>query len=252
MEKLKTILWFAKRPSFYNAALHIILRRLLNKNDRKQHQKALEWCNKNKTTMEDVLISLNGKVEPLFSAVHKDLITKGEKILKNLPVTMGGAGGINIIYTLIKIYQPKKIVETGVAAGWSSLAILKGIEEIPDARLISVDMPYPKMNNENYVGCVVPEILRHKWTLIRQPDRYGLVKAIRLLKEVDFCHYDSDKSYSGRTWAYRIIWKSLNPGGILVSDDIQDNIAFKEFCERVGKKPFVLEDSQRFIGIIIK
>ena len=39
-------------------------------------------------------------------------------------------------------------------------------------------MPYPKMNNENFVGIVIPDNLRKKWHLVRQPDRRGIKKAI--------------------------------------------------------------------------
>lgn len=233
------------------AALHIFFRRVFLRNDRKQHYEALKWCNSNKSQIEGIISSFTTTIEPLFSFSHKELIDSGNKIISDLPIIMGGAGGIDIIFALVKIFKPKKCIETGVAAGWSSLAILKGIESTPNADLISVDMPYPKMNNENHVGCVVPESLRQKWTLIREPDRNGLEKAIKLAGNVDFCHYDSDKSYTGRLWAYRLIWKHLNDGGIMISDDIQDNIAFKKFCDEVNKEPFIIEDNNRFIGIII-
>lgn len=234
------------------AALHIFLRRAVLRNDRKQHDEALIWCNANKSSLEAILASFTSTTEPLFSISHKELIDRGKKIIGGLPVIMGGAGGIDIIFALTRILRPKKSIETGVAAGWSSLAILKAIEDIKDAILISVDMPYPKMNNENYVGCVVPESLRKKWTLIREPDRNGLVKALKMADKIDFCHYDSDKSYSGRLWAYRLIWKHINHGGIMISDDIQDNIAFKEFCEEIETTPFIIEDNNRFIGVIKK
>jgi predicted O-methyltransferase YrrM len=251
MEKLKTLLWFLKRPAFYMAALHIFFRRAVLRNDRRQHHEALTWCNSNKSKIEEIIAFFTPTIESPFSTRHKELIDRGKKIIGDLPVTMGGAGGIDIIFAFARILRPKKSIETGVAAGWSSLAILKAIEDIKDAVLISVDMPYPKMNNENYVGCVVPESLRQKWTLIREPDRNGLVKALKMAGKLDFCHYDSDKSYSGRRWAYRLIWKHLNHGGILISDDIQDNIAFKKFCDEVKKEPFILEDNNRYIGIII-
>ena len=33
-------------------------------------------------------------------------------------------------------------------------------------------------------------------------------------KKFDFCHYDSDKSYQGRMFAYNKIWKNLKKKGI--------------------------------------
>jgi hypothetical protein len=39
-------------------------------------------------------------------------------------------------------------------------------------------MAYPKMNNDAFVGIVVPERLRGQREIIRAPDRRGLEKAI--------------------------------------------------------------------------
>ena len=65
-------------------------------------------------------------------------------------------------------------------------------------KLVSVDMPYVKRGNEPYVGSVVPPALHENWTLIREPDRNGIAKAIKLHGgRIDLCHYDSDKSWWG-------------------------------------------------------
>ena len=57
---------------------------------------------------------------------------------------MGGSAHIDLLYDCVKILKPTNIIETGVAFGWSSLAILKAISENKNGKLISVDMPYPK------------------------------------------------------------------------------------------------------------
>jgi hypothetical protein len=46
------------------------------------------------------------------------------------------------------------------------------------AHLVSVDMSYPIMNYEPWVGIVVPERMRANWEIVREPDRRGLEKAI--------------------------------------------------------------------------
>ena len=109
------------------------------------------------------------------------------------------------------------------------------------------------MNNEAFVGIVVPDTLRDKWELVREPDRNGLVKAIaRLGGKIDFCHYDSDKSYWGRQFGFEHMWAALQPGGVFVSDDIQDNLAFKEFVEahKIGFAVTCYE--QKYVGILRK
>ena len=114
-------------------------------------------------------------------------------------------------------------------------------------------MAYPKMGNEQWVGVVVPEELRRNWTLLRQPDRYGVARAIAIhAASIDLCHYDSDKSYYGRQWAYPRLWRSLRARGIFISDDIQDNFAFKDFAESRAVDPIVVECEGKFVGICVK
>ena len=88
-------------------------------------------------------------------------------------------------------------METGVAYGWSSLAILLAIKDSKDAKLISNDMPYVNMGNDDYVGCVISNKLKYKWELQRLPDVRGIPLALKKFKNIiDLCLYDSDKSYT--------------------------------------------------------
>ena len=81
----------------------------------------------------------------------------------------------------------------------------------------------------------------------------GIKKGLSILNySIDFCHYDSDKSYYGRTYAYPLLWKSLSPGGVFISDDIQDNLAFKEFVEEKKTDFAVTEYKGKFVGITRK
>ena len=109
------------------------------------------------------------------------------------------------------------------------------------------------MNNEEFVGIVVMDSLRDNWELIREPDRNGIKKALKKFGGViDLCHYDSDKSYYGRMYAYPILWNALKKGGVFISDDIQDNMAFREFVE-IRKLNFaVTKSAEKYIGIIYK
>ena len=149
---------------------------------------------------------------------------------------------------------PKRILETGVAYGWSSYAILAALRENKiNGRLISIDMPYPSTSNNEYVGIVVPTELRKHWRLIRLPDRPGIKKAIKLNNGTfDFIHYDSDKSKSGRKYAYKLLWDSLGKGGVFISDDIEDNLEFANFVERKETIYYVIRYENKYIGIIIK
>ena len=64
------------------------------------------------------------------------------------PVNLGGAGNIDLLYSLSKAIGARSIVETGVALGWSSLAFLLSVRGLPvtgeeGARVYSTNLPHP-------------------------------------------------------------------------------------------------------------
>jgi hypothetical protein len=113
-------------------------------------------------------------------------------------------------------------------------------------------MPYPGLDNDRFVGCVVPERLRAMWKIVRSADRKALPEALAEISTIDLCHYDSDKSYAGRRWAYGLLWNALRPGGIFMSDDIGDNMAFHDFCLSVRLDPIVVRYDDKYCGMIVK
>ncbi len=163
---------------------------------------------------------------------------------------MGGPGDIDLLYGAARLSAAQRVIETGVAYGWSSLAILAGMDGRAGAQVVSVDMPYPKQNNDVWVGVVVPDRLRGMWRIRREPDRRGLERALADVGgEIDLCHYDSDKSYYGRRYAYPKLWTALRRGGVFISDDIQDNLAFAEFIDEHRPVFAVTESGGKFVGI---
>jgi hypothetical protein len=117
-------------------------------------------------------------------------------------------------------------------------------------------MPYVRGNNDSHVGLVVPERLRGHWKLIRLADRQGLPAALGELGQLDFCHYDSDKSEAGRRWAYPLIWKALRPGARLISDDINDNVGFRDYAASLGLEPLIIRVPEptgvKYVGVLTK
>ena len=117
-------------------------------------------------------------------------------------------------------------------------------------------MPFWGTKHEDKIGCVIPQEMRSKWRLIRLPDRDSIPKFVRQKSFFDLCHYDSDKSYNGKMWALPKLWRMIKKGGVLICDDINDNLAFKHFCESQNIEPIVVEtfDSQivKYVGIAIK
>ena len=253
--KLSTALWFARRPRYWAHAAELARRKLAADHDGPPHaQAATKWAAARAVPINAALtrVGLARDTDPV-PAMSLELLSEGSRRAEKSAVQMGGPADVDLLYAAAKLSGARVAVETGVAYGWSSLAILAAMERSEGVRLISIDMPYPKMNNEAFVGIVVPERLRASWTIVREPDRRGLEKALRLARgSVDLCHYDSDKSWRGRQYGFPLLWNALRLGGVFLSDDIQDNMAFAEFVAARGVRFAVTESKGKYVGIVRK
>lgn len=252
--KIATVLWFLKRPHLHRQAVRTVRRRIRPHPKEETRDEATRWCEERSVDSQTALGQLtgDGRREWSVERAHAEDFRQARLAAARSPAEMGGAGDLDVLYYLVEHLQATHVIETDVAYGWSSLAILLSLRRRPGAHLISVDMPYVRRGTEDFVGCVVPETLHPQWTLIRLPDGEGLPTAITTLGTVDLCHYDSDKTYVGRLWAYSIMWDVLRPGGYFVSDDIQDNVAFSEFATRVGQEPVVVHRGEKYVGILTR
>ena len=230
----------------------LILRKFRPFRDNTEQQDiARKWCEKYLVSYEECISklgfkSINKEVFPL------DYVKEVERKLKISKSDFGGQGHIILIYDVCENLKAVNVLETGVAYGWSSAAILQSISK-RSGKLISVDMPMLKQTDYHLIGVAVDENLKSNWELLREPDKHGLNKAIKKHNySFDLAHYDSDKSYYGRKWSQPLIWKYLRKGGVFISDDIEDNVAFKEFVESKNLDFFVLKFEGKYVGVIRK
>ena len=244
-----------RRPPFWAHAVALTLRKFGNHRDTSAEQaEAKAWAEGRSVSvavaLDSIGLSSDGERLPEFP---EELRAEGAALASRAPISMGGPGDMQLLYAATIRSRARRVVETGVAYGWSSLALLAGLEMNRDGRLISVDMPYPKMNNESWVGIAVPARFRASWTVVREPDRFGLKKALAAFENtIDLCHYDSDKSVQGRAYAYPLLWNALKAGGIFISDDIQDNLAFRDFVHERAVPFAVTEFQGKYVGIARK
>lgn len=252
LEKIRTGLWFLGRPTHWAHGWALSRRKFLPDHDTPAHvRQAGGWAAGKAVSIPEALRSIG--LEGTLHALDPALMSEAQDRAARSAVQMGGPGDLPLLHTVTCLLRPQAIVETGVAYGWSSLAILSALEANQEGHLFSVDMPYPKMGNDAFVGIVVPDRFKARWTLVREPDRNGLSKAIDLAGgRIDLAVYDSDKSYYGRKFAFPLIWSALRPGGVFVSDDIQDNMGFAEFVEEKGVSFAVTESDGKFVGICRK
>ncbi len=68
-----------------------------------------------------------------------------------------------IIYTIIRCFKPRIVVETEVANGASSTFILSALEKNNFGKLYSIDLPSKDLLLKEEVGWLVPQSLRNRW-----------------------------------------------------------------------------------------
>tara|TARA_B100001057_G_scaffold367089_1_gene370454 strand:- start:226 stop:990 length:765 start_codon:yes stop_codon:yes gene_type:complete len=252
INKIIIIIWFILRPSFYPHFFSLIKRKFLFNHDTELNRiNAFRWAKDKSVSYPEALQKLDFKGD--IVGLDSDTINEAKKLKEKSLTRMGGSGHIHLLYDCVKLLKAKIVLETGVAYGWSSLSILKALFELKNGKLLSIDMPYPGKKNENDVGIVVPNYLKKNWILIRKPDNPGIIEALSLAGgKIDLCHYDSDKSWWGRDFAYPILWNAIKPNGLFISDDIQDNLYFSNFVEKNSLKFTVVEFEGKFVGMIRK
>ena len=263
-QKFETLIWYLKRPSLYrelgrqsiNAGKAIWQRETVDE----VGAQGLEWCKQNKeeeiSFFETLGLQTNLSASPKIlslSESHPDVWKAAHAVVDSCPVKMGGPANVDLIYQLVLELPALRVVETGVASGWSSLAVLAAMDDLGRGELVSTDRPYPRSDNDPWVGHAVPDSLRHRWTLLRLPDRDSLPNAIKKLATLDLAHHDSDKSYDGRMYVYKTCWPALRIGGVLLSDDIEENLAFRDFSACVNRTPHVFSKKPgNYCGALIK
>jgi predicted O-methyltransferase YrrM len=259
--QLNTLRWYARRPRLWKQFFRVVREKRSTVTEdvrRTEAEKtaATEWAERSAISEAEALARITGSDTVLrLSTECAGDVAAGQARQRSCPVKMGSGADYDLLYTLAERIGCVSAVETGVAFGWSSFALLHSLAK-RGGRLISTDMPYPLRENDAFVGCVVPERLRNRWTLLRAADRDALPTALKRLSPIDLCHYDSDKSKAGRQWAYPRLWNALRPGGIFLTDDVQDNLGYAEFCASVGLPPLVVRVPERqgfkYGGILVK
>ena len=147
------------------------------------------------------------------------------------------------LYLVCRYIHPSKVVETGVHHGYSSAFVLKALEEI-GGHLYSIDLPNVGYQTDDggirqdflrlgaKTGFVVPDRLKANWELILGDSREKLPKLLESIGEIDIFHHDSMHTYDLMTFEYETVWPYLKDNGLLLSDDVGANNAFKDFCHR--------------------
>ena len=233
----------------------VMIKKLLKRLEKNNSILAAKWAeSKVKLTTTEFCQNIDKKLyEEIISEVA---IIKGdaETRLSNLKLNLGGGGNYFLLYFLVRKFFPKKTIETGVAAGWSSLSILRALHKNKVGKLYSSDFPYFRLKNpEKLIGILAKEEPNlNDWILDIRGDDIALLDFARKLDDssVDLFHYDSDKSYSGRAKALQTMKNKFSKDAIIIFDDIQTDLYFFDLVSDKANNFHVLKFEGKYIGIL--
>lgn len=243
--KIKYILINAMKKGNFG----IMVKKIIKKFETDSKIEARKWANENSISLHDYCNKINSQIWQESIEACNQIKLECKKTLNTINHKLGGGGAYPLIYFHCRIIKPKVVVETGVAAGWSSFAILESLRINGKGQLFSSDFPYFRLKNpEQFVGCLVPKSIRTNWSLDLRGDEIAIPEICNKIQNIDIFHYDSDKSYSGRLFAIRQIQTKLSLNSIVIFDDIQYNLFFKNLVQYLNCEYQVFEFQGKFIG----
>jgi predicted O-methyltransferase YrrM len=128
--------------------------------------------------------------------------------------------------------RPEHVVETGVARGVTSAAVLSALHANGAGRLFSIDLPPLTGPWAEQSGAAVAPELRGRWTYVRGATLRRLPQVLDQLPAIDLFIHDSLHTYRTMTFEFTRAWAALREGGVVLSDDIDDSRAFHDFVAR--------------------
>lgn len=184
-------------------------------------------------------------------AWHDAFMARARAVLAETGVQMGGGGETRLLYFLVRLRKPTHVVETGVASGFSTEAILAAMAANDHGTLHSSDFPYFRLSSpEEHIGAVVQDDHKDRWRLHLKGDRRNLPTILKEVGPVGLFHYDSDKSRRGREFGLSAISPVLEDGAIVVMDDIHNDLFFHDLTIATGQPWSVTGSAACPVGVL--
>jgi predicted O-methyltransferase YrrM len=218
---------------------------------RPEHRdEAAVWCHGRAESADDFANNLDPGLWAETGAWANEFEPRAREHVASLGVRLGGAGHYRLVHFLVLLLQPDVVLETGVAAGWTSQAILTALRRNGHGTLYSSDFPYFRLENpERYIGCLVDSELRLNWHLETRGDRVNLTRFLPQIDAIDILHYDSDKSIDGRQHVLDTVSAKLAADAVIVMDDVGDNTFFRDWATRSNRHIRIFEHGGRYVGL---
>jgi hypothetical protein len=95
--------------------------------------------------------------------------------------------------------------------------------------LWSIDLPPFVGRRAQETGVAVPPWLRDRWTLLSGSSRKRLPRLVSALGQIDLFVHDSSHTARNVRFELEQVWPALAPGGAVLIDDVEKNVATGEF-----------------------
>jgi predicted O-methyltransferase YrrM len=253
LEKAYVLTRAALKPSRGPIMLKKVVKRITDREKPSRHEQNIAWIRAHCRDFAEEAMAIDPDLWQEALGKSSALRTRAQDALADAGVDLGGGGFYPMLYFVTRHRKPHVIVETGVAAGYSSQIFLEALEANGGhGRLYSSDFPYFRLRDpERFIGLLVGARLRNRWTLYIDGDEKNLPRILDQVNHVDLFHYDSDKSISGRQFAMSRVLPKMTKGGLIVMDDIQDNAFFQDTVHGRDPQSFrVYQFEGKYIGVI--
>lgn len=143
----------------------------------------------------------------------------------------GDAGLVRAIWCLTRHLRPPNVVETGVGHGVTSRLILEAMQRNEGGHLWSIDLPPIEKAWHKQVAMAVDGRYPEQWTYLKGSSRRHLPTLLSRLGRIKLFIHDSLHSERNLRFELDRAWAALEPGGVMVVDDVDANWGFHSFTE---------------------
>lgn len=198
-----------------------------------------------KSSTEDPSIALK-------ALISQDEISDSRKVNGPLFPNFYNSGPrfLDFLEKVVLQFEPQVVVETGVAHGLSTKRILDAFEQRSN-QISGSKMHLHSIDIDTRTKHSFLEADR-RWSFHLLSENQTLDKILADIGPFDMFVHDSDHGYENQFREYSVAWELLNPGGVLLSDDVNWSNAFYDFARKVAAEPVLLFEAPKVAGAIVK
>lgn len=157
-------------------------------------------------------------------------------------------------YLIGKLVRPRVIAELGSRFGYSMKCFVEGAGHPPEEMVVrAFDAECDGIKTLHVFEDYFRKALRIQNIKITKADTQSL-KTLWMDGQADLCMVDGMHTVKGCLHECRLAWEALKPGGVMVIDDLDNQMVvdgFHRFCSEVGAK-YEMIPSLRIIAVVFK